>query len=354
MLLLDAENAAGYLRDSGRIGRDEQVEVRELSGGVSNVVLHVARSAGDDFVLKQARGQLRVADPWFCSVERIWREVETLQVCRELLDRRAGEGGGLSSHAAAIIPDTPRVLFEDRENFAFAMTSAPENHRVWKNELLAGRVDLAAAEACGELLAALHRGAWGNAQVARRLADRQYFVALRVDPYYRRVSEVHPELGSPLEALIDSLEERRLTIVHGDFSPKNLLLFDRSLWLIDCEVGHYGDPAFDLGFFVSHLVLKWIRSGDRQSLLAQACDRFWEKYRQGLADSIGYGEFASLERHAMANLGGCLLARVDGKSKVDYLNSDQQAVARRLGGSLLTCPVDDWRQARSRAQENIP
>jgi 5-methylthioribose kinase len=333
MLLLDETSAAEWLRQTGRIDPDEAVVVRELSGGVSNVVLHVARTSGADFVLKQAREQLRVADPWFCPVERIWREVETLEVCRELL-------GDSQACAAPPRAGLPTVLFEDHEQFTFGMTSAPRDHRVWKNELLAGRVDPDVAEACGWLLAQLAIGGWRNEAVAARLGDRSFFEALRVEPYYRRVAEVHADLREPIERLIASLDENRLTLVHGDFSPKNLLLFDDSLWLIDCEVGHYGDPAFDLGFFLSHLVLKRIRAGRKGEPLLLAIERFWNTYRNLVARTIVVEEWVALEYRAVQNLAGCLLARIDGKSRVDYLDPSGQAAARSLARSLFLYPCD--------------
>ncbi|HND52998.1 MAG TPA: hypothetical protein PLV92_11395, partial [Pirellulaceae bacterium] len=120
MNLIEVDNAADYLRERGWIDAAEPVDVSFLSGGVSNVVLYVRRPTrpGEDFVLKQARAQLRVPQPWFCSVERIWREVGVLRLCQRLL---AGEG----REASAAAVTTPRILAEDRENYAFTMTAAP-------------------------------------------------------------------------------------------------------------------------------------------------------------------------------------------------------------------------------------
>jgi len=157
-------------------------------------VLYVERPgvAGGDFVLKQARGQLRVEQPWFCSVERIWREVETLRVCQAVL---SGEPEALAPGAlgtSSFVATTPRVLWEDRENYAFAMTAAP-SHRVWKYDLLAGVADERIAWACGNLLGRLHAGTWRNADVAQRLADKTFYNDLRIDPYYRRVAGSPPD-----------------------------------------------------------------------------------------------------------------------------------------------------------------
>src|SRR5262245_38895283 len=148
---LDASNVESYLRDAGQIRPGESISAHELSGGVSNVVIYVKRAEGGAFVLKQVRRQLRVADPWFCSVERIWREVDVLRDCERLT---TGE------HGSPLRIETPRLLFEDRDNYLYAMTAAPPEHTVWKNELLAGHVRSDVAASCGVLLGRIHAGTW--------------------------------------------------------------------------------------------------------------------------------------------------------------------------------------------------
>ena len=129
MQLFDATNLAPSLRDRGWIGPDEPVAVRELTGGVSNVVLYVARSAspGGDFVVKQSRPQLRVAETWLCTVERIWREVDALRYCDELTE--IGRPNEREGECVA----TPRVLFESRADYLYGMTAAPPGSRTCRN-----------------------------------------------------------------------------------------------------------------------------------------------------------------------------------------------------------------------------
>lgn len=345
MRLLTPENAESYLRAQGRLGDNEPVSVRELAGGVSNMVLHVARpqTVGGDLVLKQALPQLRVPDAWFCSVERIWREVETLRCCQRLLASAPVE----ESPAQEI--RLPAVLWEDRDQFLFAMTAAPPRHGMWKERLLASTAGDDAharevADACGRLLGRLHAAGWQDAETARRLEDRTFFEDLRIAPYYRHVARLHPDLAPALQALIDSVWQSRLTLVHGDFSPKNLLVYDGGLMLIDFEVGHFGDPAFDLGFFLTHLVLKSAYHAPRCEPMLALADRFCAAYRLALQKTaaegqIGPQELTALEARAARNLGGCLLARIDGKSQVGYLQQEERRQAmRQLAAALLTEP----------------
>lgn len=339
---IDADHLADYLRETGRIGRDEAVEIRELAGGVSNVVFYV--DGRNPFVVKQARERLRVTDLWLCSVERIWREVAVLRTCETILAGTRGDASGANT-AASIT--TPQVLFEDRKNFLFGMSAAPPSHTVWKRLLLQGQLDGTIAQQCGWLLGTLHAATWHDAELARDLGDCRFFDDLRIDPYYRKIAAVHQDLRTPIEELIQSLADHRSALVHGDFSPKNLLVYDGGLMLVDFEVGHFGDPAFDLGFFLTHLVLKSIWSGAVWQKYWQLTDRFWSEYTLVLRSRISEQAFAELFQRAIANLAGCLLARVDGKSPVEYLESDSlKNRVRRVGRDLLLRPPPDWSGVR--------
>lgn len=342
MRAIDEHNAEAYLRHLGWVSPAERVSVRTLVGGVSNQVLYVRRldRQGGDFVVKQARPQLRTPDPWFSSVERVWREVEVLKVCQGLLAAQTAVGPGADDGPGVT---TPSILDEDRDNYAFAMTAAPADHRVWKAELLAGRTDPRVARACGLLLGRLHAGTWQDAAVERRLADRRNFDELRLDPYYRFVARAHPAYAGAFERLIRSVWDHRRSLVHADFSPKNLLVFAGGMMMVDFETGHYGDPAFDLGFFTSHLVLKAAcRAPGHEPYLALT-ERFWEAYESQLAARIGPDEWAGLVRRALANFAGCAWARLDGTSQVDYLvDPARRERIRSLCRGVFDRPPASW------------
>ena len=192
----------------------------------------------------------------------------------------------------------PRIVFEDRDHYLFAMTAAPRPHVVWKAELLAGRGDERVAAACGRLLAALHGGSWGDERLAKQFADRTLFDELRVDPYYRTLAAARPEACEAVGRLVESLACPGRSLVHGDFSPKNLLVAGESLTLVDFETGHWGDPAFDLGFFLSHLVLKAAYRLPRHEPLLELTETFRRAYDAAMIDRIGRAELAELWRAA--------------------------------------------------------
>lgn len=66
MFCLSVENAVEYLRSIGHLPQGD-VTVRELAGGVSNVVIEV-RSPIDAVVIKQALPRLNVKDEWLAKV----------------------------------------------------------------------------------------------------------------------------------------------------------------------------------------------------------------------------------------------------------------------------------------------
>ncbi|GIW86060.1 MAG: putative aminoglycoside phosphotransferase [Isosphaeraceae bacterium] len=325
MRALDASNAADYLRSTGRVPPKVPVRVVELAGGVSNVVLRV--EVDDDrqppFVLKQCRERLRVAQEWRAPLRRIWTECAALQVVGELL------------------PGTvPAVLFEDRDQYLFAMECADDRMVTWKSRLMAGAspADRLVALEVGRVLRQIHLRSVDHLSLRGLLADTSLFEQLRVDPYYRTVARVHPHLAPALDDLIASMPAVRPALVLGDYSPKNLLVGPEGrLLLLDFECAHAGDPAFDVGFCLSHLVLKLVRACGRPAE-AETARSFLAGYRTaGSADPAPPPDnledrLARAARHAAA----CLLARLDGKSPVEYRHELDQDRVRRLAAECLT------------------
>ncbi len=339
MRLIDQHTAEDYLRETGQLQPGEQVRICELSGGVSNMVLLVERldRPGHEFVLKQARAQLRTEQSWFASVERIWREADVLRTCQQLLERSAVE------NTASLAFGTPRILFEDREAYLFAMTAAPRPNVVWKAELLAGRVDGGIAAAAGSLLGTLHAESWQDVAIAARLGDRTLFDQLRIDPYYRTLANNRPDAQEGVERLLAALPDWRRSLVHADFSPKNLLVFSGGLMMVDFETGHFGDPAFDLGFFLSHLLLKACRNAPAHAPYLALTQRFRASYDQVLGPRIPAEELTSLWARGAQNLAGCAWARLDGKSPVEYLTDPHQREAvRGLCRQLFVQQPANW------------
>jgi 5-methylthioribose kinase len=291
---------ADYLRDA--------TSVRELGGGVSNKVMLAEFRDGRRIVVKQALPKLRVAQDWFADRTRIFRECAAI--------RR------LAPHLPA--GSLPEVLCEDRENYAFVMTAVAGEP--WKSQLLRGEVRPEIAARIGELLAAI----WRVPALEAEFCDQSAFDQLRLDPYYRATARVHPDLAGAFEHL---LQPRRIALVHGDWSPKNFLVDGDRVTAIDFEVVHFGDPAFDIAFLLNHLALK--------SFLAP---RYWPAAQSFLrALPSGWPE-----ERTIAHLGGLMLARIDGKSPVEYLNEEQRVRVRGFARELMLHPPDTVREVFAR------
>lgn len=302
-----------YLRESGRIGTDERPEMRTLLGGVSNRTVLVQRRGGDAWVLKQALPKLRVPVEWYCSPERIQREALALHWLAQL------------APTGTITP----LVFEDRELHLLAMEAVPQPHENWKTMLLSGRLDPAHVQQFGELLRTIHRNALIHRdEVAQAFADRSFFEALRLEPYYEYTATRVPEAAVFLAHLSEETRARRDTLVHGDYSPKNVLVRDGQLVLLDHEVAHFGDPGFDLGFSLAHLLSKAHHLPHRRADFASAALFYWQVYD---------GD-AELEPRVVRHTLGCLLARVAGRSPLEYLDEHERAQQQRAVLGLLTRP----------------
>jgi 5-methylthioribose kinase len=336
MIEVGPENAAAYLRQTGRVAPAAAITVRELPGGVSNFVLRVDVEGQPPLVLKQSRERLRVAMEWLSPLERIWTEVAALGVLAEILPADA----------------VPAVLFEDRTNFLYAMSCAPDDAQVWKAQLLAGGADPSLARRVGQTLATVHADSTHHSALRDEpLVNTSLFDSLRIDPYYRTTARVHPDLARPFDDLIASMTAER-TLVLGDFSPKNILVHPGGLILLDFETAHAGDPAFDLGFFLSHLMLKAFRArrlGGNPGAFLELINAFWKSYtaRAGI-DPCG-GRSHRGVRHALA----CVLARLDGKSTIDYRHELDHEAVRRFARQGLVCgdPPDCFALAERMARE---
>jgi 5-methylthioribose kinase len=338
---ITAETAARYLRDSGRVPRHAEILVRELTGGVSNVVLRVDVAGQPPFVLKQCRERLRVAMDWRARLDRIWTEHATLEVLRAILPY------GI----------VPHVLFADRANYLFAMTCAPDGAVTWKTHLMGGILDLDIAARLGSILRTIHDQGRGHPALGTTLADTSLFDELRVDPYYRTIARADPALAPRINSLIAAMVRPtgERTLVLGDFSPKNILVHQGDLTLLDFECAHAGDPAFDLGFFLSHLLLKTIRAAlvdpGPAARYTPLISGFWSAYLENQHSDVTAR--ADLLRRAGAHTAACCWARVDGKSPVEYLDARGQAIARWFGREALRTESLLWDDLRAALAEAI-
>lgn len=297
LLQIDESNIESYLA-----GRGIQAQrILALGGGVSNMVILAETTAGR-LVVKQALARLKVKEEWLSDPRRTLRESSAIRLIAPCLPAGA----------------VPEILLEDPENCIYAMSAAAAGACDWKTSLLRGEIRPQIAVSIARILGAMIRSTWMSAEWSERFGDQTVFGQLRLDPYYRFTAASHPDLRNHFERLTGMCAERRCSLVHGDYSPKNFLVSGDSAMAIDFEVVHFGDPSFDAAFLLNHLRLKMFYRPQWARQYAEAATAFWNELRFSLPPGTEWFEASTL-----AHLGGLMLARVDGKSPAEYIAGEE-------------------------------
>lgn len=304
-----------WLVEEGILVDGAEVDFEPLTGGVSSEILRV-RSGGECWVYKRALEQLKTRDAWFADTRRNASEIAFLE------------------YARAVDPEAvPRLVAVDEERRGFLMEYLGPPFRTWKSDLLAGRCDIAVATKAARFLGNLHALSTSDPTLAGRFSDMDGFDALRIDPYLRTTGRRHPLLRKYFEEEAERLLRCREALVHGDFSPKNILVGEDRMVLLDHEVAVYADPAFDVAFLLNHLLLKAFLLPDHVRELIRAAEQFWRIYRE----TRGEAACGAMEARIIRLLLLLMLARIDGKSPVEYFvnrppeqDCVRSFVARRL------------------------
>lgn len=303
------------------IDRTGTITVAPLTGGVSSDIVRITLGDGRRYCAKRALSKLKVASDWQAPLERNRYEAAWL--------RRAG----------AIVPGfAPAVLAEDATTGTVLLDYLPpEDFVLWKAELLAGRADPATPVRVADALGRVHAATLNDAQTARDFATDDLFDALRLDPYLRTLAVHHPALAAPLLACLAETAGTKLALVHGDVSPKNILVARAGGHpvLLDAECAWYGDPAFDAAFCLNHLLLKAVHLPALRGALLDQAGRFLAAWLAHFPAALR----PDAERRTATLLPCLLLARVDGKSPVEYLDGAEQQRVRDLAMPLIAAPV---------------
>jgi Ser/Thr protein kinase RdoA (MazF antagonist) len=308
------------LRRAGLLDFGEEPEGEPLTGGVSSDIWLV-RPAGGPVCVKRALARLRVAADWRAPVERSGYEAAWMRL------------------AGRIVPGAvPELLFEDRAAGAVVMSYLePARHRLWKEVLRQGEAEPAVAAAIGDRLGRIHAATARRPEIAAQFPTDAIFHDIRLEPYLLATARAHPSLAAALRRVARRTATTKLALVHGDVSPKNVLLGPAGPVFLDAECAWYGDPAFDLAFCLNHLLLKclWNPSAAPGFL---AC---FEALAAAYLERVAWEARAELEARAAGLLPGLFLARIDGKSPVEYVTAlaDKERV-RRIASAFLLAPVD--------------
>ncbi len=290
---------------SGLIKENDVIDFVRLEGGVSSDI-YLIRTPVDQFVVKQALPVLQVDDHWAADVRRNLAEQDFITY--------------VSGFA---LKNVPQILAADRQVPYFVMEYIDRPFQNWKSQLLQGHFSITVTKQAVSFLAKIHRQAWEDTQVQTTFDHMEDFWSLRIEPYLVTTGRRHPQWQHLFDCEADRLTRQRYTLVHGDFSPKNILSDGSDVILLDHEVACYADPAFDIAFFFNHLVLKNVwHAGD--DILHDLIKSSWSHYFLELMPI----KFGDLEKRTCRLLLMLMLARVDGKSPVEYLDDEKKNFIR--------------------------
>lgn len=315
---LTSETIVELLFGAGLLPDKCNVRQSPLTGGVSSEI-HKIESRDAVYCVKRALDRLKVEAEWHAPVERSRYEVRWNRIATRVAPGSA-----------------PTVRYQDDERMFFVMDYLdPARYTLWKDKLREGRAEEPDAEQVGSTLARIHAATAGDPAVFEQFPRTDIFYDIRLEPYLLATATRHPDLEARLEALCQTTAATRLAMIHGDVSPKNILIGPRGPVFLDAECACIGDPAFDLAFCLNHFLLKCLWT-------PQATDAYLACFRimsDTYVAGVRWEEPAALEARAAALLPALFLARVDGKSPVEYITTDKDRnKVRRCARALLESP----------------
>jgi len=314
--LLNEDTVVAYLQARGVISDTEKATVEILTGGVSNVVLAV-QTPSKDLVLKQALAELKVATKWEADQRRAIVEAHAIETFHALSPEQV-----------------PALVDYDPEVFTLVLERVPHSATVWKSDLLEGIIYPEIGAKLGHTLATWHNFGRSSEVARKKFSEDLLFEQLRITPFYGTVAGKNPKLSPKILSLVDELMSEKTTLVHGDFSPKNIMIGqERDVYILDYEVTHTGNPVFDLAFLTAHLLCKYFREEDpdKRDRLRQTAHDFLKAY--DAQSEIAHAPSLAWHTALIA------LARVEGTSLVNYLGESAQHLLANHCKSALSREV---------------
>lgn len=297
---------------------DDALTITPLTGGVASDIALVQTPTAR-YCVKFALAQLKVAAEWRAPVHRNAAEYRWLMA------------------ASQVAPTcVPRLFGQSAREGGFAMEYlAGEDVYLWKSALLHEQQDHGEASLVGTALGQIHAASTDSGFDQSPFQNHDDFHALRLEPYLLFTATRHPTLAHHLTDLADGLYQANRVLVHGDVSPKNILFRKGTPVILDAECATMGDAAFDVAFCLNHLILKSLHLPHSRARLLTNVLQFWAAY----ARHIRWEDPAQTESRTTALLAALMLARVDGKSPVEYLTEAERERVRAIAVPLILTPL---------------
>ena len=307
----------------------ENTQLTSLTGGVSCDIFLV-QDGENSFVVKQALAKLKVKQDWFADTNRNMYEQRYLKYINHYLPEFA-----------------PKVIASYEHDNLFVMEYLGDQHSDWKQCLLKNEFDQSTAQLIGHALGLIHKKSWLDPYAKEQFDSDVNFSQLRLAPYFETLTTSYPEHEQNILRLCEQILQQKTCLVHGDFSPKNILVKQDDIKIIDCEVAWFGDPAFDIAFLLHHLFLKYFHMKNTELLVLAKI--FYNAYSTTLGkeylQQISFGHIAKITSLLM-------LARIDGKSPVEYLTNETQNIVRTKALALFSKNFTSYEELQKEIETN--
>lgn len=311
------DRCAALVETLGLASADEVAAVVPLTGGVASDIASV--DIGNRIICaKFALEKLRVAEDWHAPI-----------------NRNAAEYAWLKAAGRVVPGVAPELLGRDQNVNGFAMEFIQGSGiTLWKSELLGRQAIRNEASKVGSVLGQIHAASTERGFDRTPFPNQADFFDLRLEPYLKFTASVHPDLAEPIGKLVESQTRIHSVLIHGDISPKNILFRDGEPIFLDAECATMGDPSFDVAFCLNHLTLKAFHMPDWSAALLAEAKKFWTAYEQ----QVTWEVTDELEGRVAALLPALTLARIDGKSPVEYLSDENRNRIRDFARSRVAAP----------------
>ena len=296
----------------------------KIVDGVSSDIWYVKTDQNIEFCIKRALAKLTVKEDWYAPISRSNFEAMYFKHCYKMAPS-----------------NFPKLLGHDNKKFILAMEwYSPDYFLVWKKKMLNKKIEKKDIINVSDLLVKKHKKFFNSKNVEKQFDNDATFYSIRIEPYILFTSKKYPDYKNRFDSVAESLVKNKKTLIHGDFSPKNILIKDNNPIILDAETACWGDPVFDLAFCNNHLLLKCLLPDGLGKKLLDLSFKFVKNY----IDNISWEDKNSFTKRLLDITPLLLLARVDGKSPIEYFKIKQQELTRQLGKHLLTDEIKNLEQ----------
>ena len=291
----------GKLRNKlwiNKINNDQIIDFTRMEGGVSSEVYKV-KTSNKTYCVKRSLAKLLVKKEWFADKKRLKYEYYWLKHCKKIIPNN--------------IPNI--ITFSEKKDYLVLEFFDQNKFTTLKHLLFKKKINLNLIKNISKNLFKIHNKS-KNTSIKKKFSKNfKNFYDLRLDAYFNEVKRVHPNLKNHINKINRNYIKNSTTLVHGDFSPKNILTDNRSIKFIDAETCNFGDPVFDVVFFNNHLLIKSIIIPEKKNEFLECYKLFFNTYIKLLK---GHEKFNFISR-CIDMIPIMLIARIDGKSPVEYV-----------------------------------